>query len=171
MKQAQLGLLVLSFAALLLPVNAVAADSPKDIVKKLVEEVWSKGTLEPAFQLVSPEYQFHNPMIRIMGPTGPDLMSSLIENRREAFPDLSFEILDLFGEEQKVVVRWSAKATHQGKLGNVEATGKEVSWEGTTVFHLAGGQIIAEWTIDGFAGVMRELGVTSMQVRRGGPGE
>ena len=171
MKQARMGLLNLATLTLLfLPVSALAADAPKDIVKKLVEEVWSKGKLELAFQLVSPEYQYHNSMVRIVGPTGPDLMSSLLENRREAFPDLSFEILDLFGEGQKVVVRWSAKATHKGALGNVEATGKEVAWEGTSIFHLAGGQVIAEWTTDGFAGVMRQLGVTSMQVRRG-PGE
>ena len=93
-------------AILMISGNALAADSPEDVVRKLVDEVWSKGALELTYQLVSPEYQFHNPMIRIVGPTGPELMSSLLENRREAFPDLAFEILDLFAEDQKVVVRW-----------------------------------------------------------------
>lgn len=150
----------------LAPCSGLAADSPTEAVRKLVEEVWSKGNLQLAYQLVSPEYQFHNPMIRIVGPTGPDLVSSMIESRRGAFPDLTFEILDLFAEGQKVAVRWNARGTHEGQLGDAKPTHKEVFWEGISIFHLAGGQIISEWTVDGFASVLRQLGVTQMRVRQ-----
>lgn len=138
---------------------------PDQVVRQYIDQVWSAGKLEMAWKLVAPEYQFHNPMIRLQGPTGPDLASSLVEHRREAFPDLTVQVMDVFTDGEKVAARWQAKGTHSGQLGDVAATGKKISFEGISIFRVAGGRIYEEWTVDDFGRVLRELGVTRMEVR------
>ncbi len=140
--------------------------SPDQVVRQYLGEVWSAGKLEKAYQLIAPEYRFHNPVIRLEGPTGPDLATSMVEHRREAFPDLSIQAVDVFTQGDKVAVRWEAKATHSGKLGDVEPTGKKISFEGISIFRVAGGRIYEEWTVDDFARVLRELGVKRMEIHR-----
>jgi steroid delta-isomerase-like uncharacterized protein len=137
-----------------------------DVVKKYFEEVWSQGKLETAHQIIAPSYQFHSPNMRIVGPTGPDLVTGQVEMRREAFPDLKVTIADLVIQEDRVAARWKAEGTHDGPLGNVEPTGKKISYEGMTFFRVAGGQIYEEWIMDSFTNVMRQLGVERLEIRR-----
>ena len=87
------------------------------VVKLYFEEVWSQGKLETAHQIIAPSYQFHSPMMRIVGPTGPDLVTGQVEMRREAFPDLKMTIADLLVQGDRVAVRWKAEGTHDGPLG------------------------------------------------------
>jgi predicted ester cyclase len=136
------------------------------VVKQYFEEVWSQGKLETAHQIIAPSYQFHSPMMRIVGPTGPDLVTGQVEMRREAFSDLKLTIADLLVQDDRVAVRWKAEGTHDGPLGNVEPTGKKISYEGMSFFRVAGGQIYEEWVMTSFSSVMRELGVERLEIRR-----
>jgi predicted ester cyclase len=136
------------------------------VVKRYFEDVWSQGKLETAHQIIAPSYQFHSPNMRIVGPTGPDLVTGQVEMRREAFPDLKLTISDLVVQEDRVAVRWKAEGTHDGPLGNVEPTGKKIGYEGMSFFRVAGGQIYEEWILTSFSNVMRQLGVERLEIRR-----
>ena len=118
------------------------------------------------YKIVHSDYQFHSPAMRIVGPTGPDLLNSMVEMRRGSFSDLSYSIEDIFSEGDKVVARWKATGTHDGKLGDAEPTGKPISYEGITIYQMAGDQIYQEWVMDSFAGVLRQLGIQRLQIRR-----
>ncbi|HSR68692.1 MAG TPA: ester cyclase [Acidobacteriota bacterium] len=143
-----------------------AADDPAEVARAFFEKVWSEGDVELAHGIINADFQFHNPMIRIVGPTGPDLVTGRVEMIREAFPDYKIEVLDIFSEGPKVLVRWKAAGTHEGPLGGNEPTGKSMSYEGMTVLEIHNGQIYEEWTIDDFRSGLRQLGIESLQVRR-----
>jgi ketosteroid isomerase-like protein len=144
-----------------------AADAPNvAVVKRFYDEVWSQGKLDATHKLVAPSYQFHSQGMRLIGPAGPELVNGLVETRRGAFPDLSFTVQDIFSEGDRVAVRWVARGTHQKPLGEEKPTGKKISYEGLSIFQVAGGQIYAEWTLDDFRSVLRELGIDRLEIRR-----
>ena len=49
-----------------------------------------------------------------------------------AFPDGYVVIDDLIAEGDKVVKRWTSRGSHQGEFAGIPATGKQVSFTGTT---------------------------------------
>lgn len=79
---------------------------------------------------------------------------------------MTVSIEDIFSEGNKVAVRWVAKGTHTKPFSNVEPTGKKISFEGLTIFQLAGGQIYQEWVLDDFRSVLQQLGINRMEIRR-----
>jgi predicted ester cyclase len=65
---------------------------------------------------------------------------------------------DLFGEDDRVVARFTVKATHQGHFLGVPATGKKVKWTGQPIYRLAGGKIVEEWFLEDTFGLLQKLG-------------
>ena len=66
-----------------------------------------------------------------------------------------------------MAVRWTARGTHDGPLGDAEPTGKKISYQGMSFFRVAGGQIYEEWIMTSFSSVLRQLGLSKISVRRG----
>jgi predicted ester cyclase len=52
-----------------------------------------------------------------------------------AFLDMHVTILDDFGEQNKVAIRWNLRATDEKEFAGVPATHKKIEIVGTDVFH------------------------------------
>ena len=82
---------------------------------------------------------------------------------RTAFPDYQIVIDDQLAEADKVATVWTASGTHQGEwaspIGPVPATGKAVTWTGTTTLRIAEGKITevigTNWD---HLGILQQLG-------------
>jgi steroid delta-isomerase-like uncharacterized protein len=75
-----------------------------------------------------------------------------------AFPAPRFEIHEIIGEEDKVVIRWTFHATHNGPFGPIPATGKAISMTGITIYAMRDGKIAAAWSNFDQLGMMQQLG-------------
>ena len=83
---------------------------------------------------------------------------------RTAFPDYQIAIDDQLAEADKVATVWTGTGTHQGEwaspIGPVPATGKVVTWTGTTTLRIAEGKITevigTNWD---HLGILQQLGV------------
>jgi steroid delta-isomerase-like uncharacterized protein len=75
-----------------------------------------------------------------------------------AFPDGHVVIDDLIAEGDKVVKRWTSRGTHQGEFAGIQATGKQVSFTGTTTYRVAGGKIVEAWWSYDLFGMLQQLG-------------
>lgn len=80
----------------------------------------------------------------------------------EAFPDVHVTIQELIGEGDKVVSRWSFKATHLGLYQGIPATGKTVDYTGIDIYTIAEGKIVALVRETDSMVVLQQLGVTSV---------
>jgi predicted ester cyclase len=64
---------------------------------------------------------------------------------RTAFPDYQIVMDDQLAEADKVATVWTASGTHHGEwaspIGPVPATGKALTWTGTTTLRIAEGKI------------------------------
>jgi predicted ester cyclase len=60
---------------------------------------------------------------------------------------MKVSILDDFGEQNKVAIRWSLKATHEKDFADFPATHKKFETEGVDILHFEGDKIKEAWTI------------------------
>ena len=76
-----------------------------------------------------------------------------------AFPRYELIAEDMFAEDDKVVVRFTLRATHRGEFMGIPATGKQVAVPGIIIYRLAGGKIAEHWMQVDSVEMMRQLGV------------
>ncbi|WP_327350681.1 ester cyclase [Streptomyces sp. NBC_01304] len=63
----------------------------------------------------------------------------------DAFPDLKITVQDMFGVDDKVVVRVHFRGTHRGDFQGIAATGREVSYRSIEIYRIEGDKIAEEW--------------------------
>jgi steroid delta-isomerase-like uncharacterized protein len=106
-------------------------------------------------RLYSPEWIGHFPGMPPLDAEGHKQYSVVMST---AFPDLERTLEDLVAEGDKVVVRWSARGTHSGDFNGIPPTGKQASSSGITIFRLADGQIVEEWSESDMLGLLQQVG-------------
>ena len=117
----------------------------KEIVRRAIEELWNKGNMAVADELLAANFVNHDPVGSI--EYNLEALKQVISDTRTDFPDLHVTIEEQIAEGDKVVTRWIFRGTHQGDSGMLEIppTGKQVTIEGVTIDHIAGGKIVEEW--------------------------
>ena len=83
---------------------------------------------------------------------------------RGAFPDIKVEVEDIFGADDKVVLRWSGTMTHTGDALGMAPSGKSVSSRGITIARFVDGQVVEGWDNWDQLGMLEQLGVYKQPV-------
>jgi steroid delta-isomerase-like uncharacterized protein len=104
-------------------------------------------------QFVAADYIGH------MGAATMDLaeLERLERQFGAAFPDAHHTIDDLIAEGDRVVLRTTARATHQGEFEGIPRTGRAVEFTGLVVYRIAGDKIAESWGEIDFLRLIREL--------------
>ena len=75
-----------------------------------------------------------------------------------AFDDMDYEVEDVFGEGDRVVLRVTLHATHAREFMGRPATGRRFSMSQTHIFRVEDGKVAEHWANRDDAGMMRQLG-------------
>ena len=129
------------------------------LARRFVDEIWSKGKISVADEIVGPDLVTHDPIAGDL--KGVDALKAQVREYRGAFPDLSFVIEDLVVAGDKVVTRWTASGTHQGPLMGIPATGRAASVQGITVGRIVNGKLVEQWPLWDTLKFMQNLGVVA----------
>jgi len=78
-----------------------------------------------------------------------------------AFGDTTRTIEDLFGTDDKAVLRVTTRAVHRGDFNGIAATGRRVEFAGIVIYRFEDGRIAESWGELDFAGLWRQLSGTS----------
>jgi steroid delta-isomerase-like uncharacterized protein len=130
----------------------------KNVVRRLVEEVWNKGNLPLADELFTPNYAHHDSSTPDVG-RGPASEKKRAILYRTAFPDIQLTIEDIIAEGEMVMARWSCRGTHRGDLSGIAPTGKRFNISGVSIARFAGGKMAEGWVNWDALGLMQQLGV------------
>ena len=84
-------------------------------------------------------------------------MRRLIDTWRTAFSDWQDHIDEIVAEGDLVVLKISARGTHDGPLLGIEPTGEAVQWGMIEMVRLVDGKITEQWGYSDFAEVVRHL--------------
>ena len=74
-----------------------------------------------------------------------------------ALPDLHAREQDITRGD-KVAVRYTVEATHEGNLLGIGPTGRRVRWDAVDIYRFSDGMIIEEWVADDIAAIMYQVG-------------
>lgn len=129
----------------------------KSIVRRMYEEVWNKRNLEAAKELIAPSHAVQLFDMADSG-VGPEAYARNVVQFVRAFPDLKFTVIDMVGENEKVVALWNISGTHRGEFRGIAPTGKKISVDGITINQLADGKIIDSYVSVDMWSMMQQLG-------------
>jgi predicted ester cyclase len=120
-----------------------AEEKNKALTRWWWEEVWVKGNVAATDEFIAPNYVDHPGLPGI--PPGPEGMKQALTYYHTAFPTLKATVDDIFAAGDRVALRWSARATHQGEWLGVPPTGQHGTMSGITIYRIAEGKAVEGW--------------------------
>ncbi|MGN9802238.1 ester cyclase [Micromonospora sp. L32] len=123
------------------------------LARRFVADVWNGGREDSVYELIGAECPG-------LGGVGPEATLAWHRDRRAAFPDLRYKIVDVVAAGDRVAVRWRAAGTQAGQFGPVPPTGQVVSYSGATFLRFDGdGRIVDVWSVNELFQLLQQLGV------------
>ena len=156
--------LALSTFLLASPVAVRSQDQPqadpgsanKALVRRYLADVLSAGRLDLLDQLLSPDFVDSTPGAP-KDVRGPEIIRSAQKRAREIFPEVEYTVEDLVAEGDKVVARYTVRATSRG---SGSSPGRPIEVTGVTIFRIAEGRIREVWIVNDQIEMFLQLGYT-----------
>ena len=133
----------------------MAQPDNKTVARGFVQTIFNERKVDEAKNFVTPDITYH----AMEEVKGLENFKQWIGEDLKAFPDMNITIVDSFGEQDKLAMRWNLKGTFVKELrgtqpGHEEPNWKDVSHEkfetqGVEIFHFQDGKIKEAWTIFG----------------------
>ncbi len=112
----------------------------KAVVRRLFQEVWNRGNLKVADEILAPDYVDHTRPAEGLAPgvRGFKHQVSLVHATLTGF---RMTLEDLIAEEDKVVARWKTEGTDKREW----PAGNRVTLTEIGIFRIDGGKIVESW--------------------------
>ena len=125
--------------------------------RRVWEEVFNQGNWDIVPELIDEDWIEHTPWSDVKGiegfKQGPKEMAA-------AFPDMQVTIDDIFGYEDRVVSRVTAKGTFTGEYMGFAPNGKEFSIRALVITHWVDGKEIVTWSAWDRLSILQQLGIS-----------
>lgn len=121
------------------------------LIRALYEEGFNQGRLELLERLCASDF------LASPGDKGLAAFAQGVAALRAGFPDVRFEIEDLFGTGDRVAVRWRFEATHAGPFQGHAATGRPVTQTANVIYQFKDGKIWRAWIQVDRLGLLQQI--------------
>lgn len=131
-------------------------DALKRVVRRVAEEVQSKGDWATFDQIFADDFEDFTPM----PGNGNDkaAVRRLYEGIRSSFPDFRAEVHWQRAEDNVVTTFKTYHGTHDGDLMGIPASGKKVSFNTVDAMRVVDGKINAHWGVADLLSVLQQIG-------------
>ena len=92
----------------------------EELIRRFVTDVWNAGHEATAYDVVAADCPG-------LGVSGPEGTLAWHRERRVAFPDLRYKLVDVVVAGDRAAVHWRAAGTQLGQFGPVPPTGKAIA--------------------------------------------
>ena len=123
-----------------------ASGDNKALIRRYIDLVWNQGRSSALQQLVDDGFVGHYPAMRHQ-VRGISELRQLIARYHSAFSDLHVTIDEQVAEDSRIATRWTFRGTHDGALGAIPPTGRDVTVTGLSLHQLEADRLCSEWTI------------------------
>ena len=134
----------------------MSAEDNKALIRHYIEEVWNKGKLTVADDLLAPHYRRYS--APTAEPLARDAQKQRIAGLRAAFPDLYATIEDLIVEGDGVAVRLTVRGTHRGVFQGIAPSGKQVVVAALDLVRIEDAQLVEHWGGPDLFSLLQQLG-------------
>ena len=144
--------------------ECVDLSNANSIVKsnlELYSMVWDKAINGRNIEIINLDYFDENiKAITAEGDIeGIDAFKAYYNNYLTGFSDAEFNIVDVFGQGDKIVKHWNFKGTHDGDFFGIPPTGKKINLIGTTLVLMKDGKILQEQDFFDNYSLLSQLGL------------
>jgi steroid delta-isomerase-like uncharacterized protein len=121
----------------------------------------NRGDMAALAATVTPDYVRDDlaGAFQLEGAGGAAALAAFITTLRTAVPDFTFEIVDIFGNEERVALQFRLTGTHSGPYLDLPPTGHAIAINGVGHYRFRDGRIWINSQLLDMAGLMRQLGV------------
>ena len=126
-------------------------DKNEYLAKRYHNDIYQKGNLEVADEILSPDFVLHNPTLPEELRNGPEGAKKYASAIITAVPDRKLVQDDIFAKDDKVLIRWTNSGTNTGSLFGNPPTGKPYVATGFDLFRISNGKITEMWQQYNFA--------------------
>jgi len=132
--------------------------------RRLYEEVFGRGSLDVADEILAEDCLNHGPGSVTVAGTGQ--IKAQAHVLRTAIPDLRLELKDQFVVGDRVCSRWSGSGTHRGDMrtqaGTVPPTGNRIAFDEIRIDRHADGRITESWFMPDRLTLWQQLGLVPL---------
>jgi len=129
----------------------------KATARRWTEELWGRGDLKVADEIIAPDYVRHDPGDPFPA-RGPEDVKRIVTMLRSMLPDFKIEVEAMVAEGDLVVSRYTTTATDTVGYMGMPPTGKSVRTPAIQIFRFANGKIVESWAARDDLGTLRQLG-------------
>jgi steroid delta-isomerase-like uncharacterized protein len=113
----------------------------KAIVRQYLEAVWNKKNLAVIDEFIAPDLVQH---VHNVSP-GREGIIKFFNMIYSSFSDAHLTIEDILAEDDKVMWRFTVRATHTGPFRGILPTGKSFTLTGMAMTRMRDGQMVENW--------------------------
>jgi steroid delta-isomerase-like uncharacterized protein len=110
-----------------------------------------------AGDLASLESFAHRDVLVAESAPGIEGFRRLLVEMRSTFANPEYKVMETVSEGEKVVVRFSARATHAGRFMGIPATGRKLKLWGVMIFRFEAGAVAEFWNVVEAQGILKQL--------------
>lgn len=151
------------FIALVSMATSFAQKSNINKDLKMYSQVWDDIINKGQIDRINTE-NFTTDITLVTSPEniiGIEGFKAYYQNYLTGFSDVTFTILDVFGQNDKILKHWNFKGKHTGDFFGIPATGKMVDIDGVTLVKMKNGKIAQEQDFMDNMLFMTQLGLLS----------
>lgn len=130
-------------------------------LRRLMDEVWSKGNLSIIPEIIADEFTRHGPVVEGRTVEGRDGFTGLVNSYRTGFPDLIVLIDgEVIEHGDLVVTRWRVRGTNTGEAFGQPPTGRPLEISGVNVLRFdRSARVVEEWLGYDTLGIIQQTGL------------
>ena len=130
-------------------------EDARTVFTNLMEEVFNRGNLEVADDLVADDFLNHEaPESR-----GPEGFKATAAWLRSAFPDYHAELHETLVDGDLIAARLQVSGTHKGDFMGVAPTGRSFSVQHMHMYRVRDGKLVEHWACRDDLGQLGQLGL------------
>jgi steroid delta-isomerase-like uncharacterized protein len=135
----------------------MSIEQNKAVARRWSEELWGRGDLAVADEIIAPDYVRHDPGDPFPAH-GPEDVKRIVTMLRAMLPDFKIEVEEMIAEGDMVVSRYTTTATDTKGYMGMPPTGKSIRTPAIQIFRFANGKIVESWAARDDLGALRQLG-------------
>jgi steroid delta-isomerase-like uncharacterized protein len=114
-----------------------------EVSRRAFEDAWNNGNVDVLEEITADGFVDHDPL---MGDQDAEGIKRTVAMYREAFPDLTMTIDDIFAADgDKVVMRWTADGTFQNEIMGIQPNNNRATVSGIAIDRFEDGRIAETW--------------------------
>ncbi len=120
----------------------MSTEENKALAVRIYDEAMNQRNLAVLDEVYVPDAVYHGATRSLQGP---DAIKQALALYFAAFPDVRLTIDDVIAEGDRVVLRFTYRATHTGDFMGLPPTGKQIVVPGIGILRIINGKVREEW--------------------------